>query len=374
MLGNREREQPPTTRSERLWFVAYSIASTIYRWLVLFGLTLFIAGKLFFVGVVLALWGLVAWGVVPLVRGARYVLSSPGLRRVRRRAVLTSAALAVAAVGLGCFLPMPLRTLAEGVVWVPDEATVRAGTDGFIVRLLAVPGENVQRGKPLFLCEDPVISTRIRVLGAEIAELQAKRDAAWLEDRTEAAMLDEEIARRETNFERENERRRELVVRSPESGTFVVARARDLPGRFVKQGDLLAHVLSDQAVTARVLVTQEDIALVRHRTRGASVRVAEMLGPQVEATIRREVPAASEELPSSALGTLGGGKLAVDPTDREGTRSLSKLFQFDLEFAVHTVGTHVGGRVFVRFDHGWEPLASRWCRSLRRLFLARFHV
>ena len=34
----------------------------------------------------------------------------------------------------------------------------------------------------------------------------------------------------------------------------------------------------------------------------------------------------------------------------------------------------VGGRVYVRFDHGTEPLATRWYRGLRRLFLKRFNV
>ena len=34
----------------------------------------------------------------------------------------------------------------------------------------------------------------------------------------------------------------------------------------------------------------------------------------------------------------------------------------------------VGGRVYVRFDHGQRSLASRWYRSVRQLFLARFDV
>jgi putative peptide zinc metalloprotease protein len=33
-----------------------------------------------------------------------------------------------------------------------------------------------------------------------------------------------------------------------------------------------------------------------------------------------------------------------------------------------------GQRVEVRFDHGSEPLAVQWYRSLRQLFLARFGV
>jgi putative peptide zinc metalloprotease protein len=34
----------------------------------------------------------------------------------------------------------------------------------------------------------------------------------------------------------------------------------------------------------------------------------------------------------------------------------------------------VGGRVYVRFDHGREPLYYRWHRVVRELLLKRFNV
>jgi putative peptide zinc metalloprotease protein len=35
---------------------------------------------------------------------------------------------------------------------------------------------------------------------------------------------------------------------------------------------------------------------------------------------------------------------------------------------------NVGGRVYVRFDHGREAFIYRWYRSIRQLFLRRFNV
>ena len=103
-------------------------------------------------------------------------------------------------------------------------------------------------------------------------------------------------------------------------------------------------------------------------------KLAEQLDETLPAVIRREVPAASEELPSSALGSAGGGEIATDPTDERGVRAIEKLFQFDLELPAASGLINVGGRVFVRFDHGWEPLMYRWYRSVRRLFLSYFDV
>ena len=42
--------------------------------------------------------------------------------------------------------------------------------------------------------------------------------------------------------------------------------------------------------------------------------------------------------------------------------------------AVRDFFSNVGGRAYVRFDHGWQPLAVQWYLTLRQLFLARFNV
>ena len=56
-----------------------------------------------------------------------------------------------------------------------EEASVRAGTDGFVVRLLVEPGSPVKPDDPLVVCEEPSVESTVRVLEAEIAELEARR-------------------------------------------------------------------------------------------------------------------------------------------------------------------------------------------------------
>ena len=68
------------------------------------------------------------------------------------------------------------------------------------------------------------------------------------------------------------------------------------------------------------------------------------------------------------------GMIAIDPRDAWGTKSFQKLFLFDIELPTHAALFNVGGRVYVRFDHGREPLVYRWYREIRRLFLRRFNV
>ena len=117
---------------------------------------------------------------------------------------------------------------------------------------------------------------------------------------------------------------------------------------------------------------QSDIGLVRGKTEDVAVRLSDQIDRTLAATIVREVPAASGHLPSAALSTRGGGLFAVNPADSSGTSTLEDVFHFELQ--IDEPISRLGGRAFVRFDHGSEPLAQQFYRSMRQLFLSRFHV
>jgi len=104
------------------------------------------------------------------------------------------------------------------------------------------------------------------------------------------------------------------------------------------------------------------------------VRMAERLTDVTQGVVRRLVPGATEQLPTTALGSEGGGQIVVDPRDPKGVTAVQKVFQVDVELPAAAGRLNVGGRAYVRFDHGWQPLAVQWYLALRQLFLARFNV
>jgi len=104
------------------------------------------------------------------------------------------------------------------------------------------------------------------------------------------------------------------------------------------------------------------------------VRLASRLSAPVAGEILRIVPAASERLPSAALGTIGGGPLPVDPEDRDGLQTLEPVFQLDVRIPNGLASHRIGERAYVRFEHGAEPLGIRAWGALRRLLLRRLGV
>ena len=142
----------------------------------------------------------------------------------------------------------------------------------------------------------------------------------------------------------------------------------------IPKGQVVAFVVSPAFATVRVLVSQDDVDLVRSRTRRVEAKLAGRLGETLEAELRREVPAASARLPNPALATQGGGLVATDPRQSEGgPMALARWFEFELELPGKP-SRALGERVYVRFEHGWEPLAWRIGRSVRQLFMKRFAV
>jgi putative peptide zinc metalloprotease protein len=374
LFGRTDAEVPQATPGERVWLVSYAVASFFYRVLVITAIAFFLLDRVFYIAFGLLILTTTMWVGVPAVKLVRYLAWSPRLRRVRRRAGLVSAGLAVAIVLLVGVVPMPFRTRSEGVVWVPDEALVRPETEGFVERVVAAPGTRVRRGDPLVVLDNPDLVSRERVLDARVRELRARYDAERTADTVRAQIVEEELAYAGKELERARERLAGLEVRAGTEGVFVVPEAESMPGRFAKKGELLAYVLDLKRLTVRAVVSQEAIDLVRHRQRGIEVRLAERLDDPRPATLTREVPGARESLPSPALGSAGGGRVAVDPHDNRGMTAINKIFQVDLEVPSASGLVDVGGRVFVRFDHGPSPLAVQWYLQVRQLFLARFNV
>jgi putative peptide zinc metalloprotease protein len=97
-------------------------------------------------------------------------------------------------------------------------------------------------------------------------------------------------------------------------------------------------------------------------------------GESYEATLRRAVPGGTQRLPTAALGSAGGGPFAVDLRDSSGTQTLERVFEFEVVLPDEARTEFLGNRVYVRFDHGYEPVGMQIYRSLRQLLLRQFGV
>jgi putative peptide zinc metalloprotease protein len=374
LLRIKEAEAPDASGSERTWFFFYGLASSIYRILVTVFIAMFIAGRFFFIGVLLAIWAVGAMMIVPVVKSVRHLAQSPRLQKHRFRA---SAIAAGSVCALGAFLlliPMPYHSHAEGVLWLPEEAMVRAGANGFFAEFLVQPGTKVRAGDALLRCEEPATTAQVRRGEAKVIELKAEYAAQFVKDRAKAQVVLAKLDSERTSLAIAKTRAADLVVAARTDGVFVVSQMADMPGRYFRKGELIGYVVADAHVLARVVVTQDAVDLVRLATDRVQVRRVDQPQSVLQGRLSRDVPAAGEYLPSPALAIEGGGAIAIDPRDAKGPKALQRVFQFDVLLEGLRGADQFGQRVFVRFEHPMEPFAFQWYRSIRLLFLSSFNV
>ena len=371
--SDEAREFAPAP-GERFWLVLYAPISLLYRTAVTLGIALFVASHYRIVGVIIAIWGLATGVALPCGQALWQVAAGRRLQPQRMRAVLTTLGAAAVTAVLVLFMPVPLHTTTEGVVWLPETANVRAGTDGFVQRVLVQPGRHVKVGDPLIESVDSTLSAELESMRDRVTEIETKLAADRITDRVQAEIATTELHQAQAELTAEIKRKEQLIARSRADGVFVVPEPQDLPGRYVHEGQLIGYVLPHGSRIVRATVGQEDIDLVRTRLRGVSVRLAEQLDEVLQARVIREVPAGSEDLPSKALGGIGGGAVSVDPRDPKGTKSLQRVFQLDLELPAEAGSSAFGSRAYVRFEHSWEPLGEQILRRVRQVLLSRLQT
>ena len=375
LFGARHIKPDPATPGEKVWFLFYAPAAFVYRMIVMLGIALYVSGHAFILGVLIAALTLFNALVKPAFKHLRHVLTSPKLRRVRRRAVGWTFGTIGALVAALMLVPLPLRTTAEGVVWLPDAAHVRARTSGYLAEVAVPRGGAVAAHEVLARLEEPTLAARIDAMEWRAEEFRRRHAVLTVRDRAGAEVAALQLAEAARELDRERARSADLSIRAPVAGRFEpVMPPGDLMGRHLAEGDLLGFVLPDRPELLRIAVRQDDVALVRGRTRAVEMRLAGHLHETHRARVLREVPAALDRLPAAALGQAAGGGFLTDPADPEGLRVLGQVFVYDLSLPETLPAAPYGARVQIRFDHGLEPAAAQLYRRLRQLFLRHFHA
>lgn len=364
----------PKDMRERLWLGVYHVASLGYRLFIAVTIAIWLAADFFFAGVLLAL--VMCWStfIKPVWKGVLFLFMDGRLAGRRHKVVTVSLCVALAMTAAIVFIPVPLHRVVEGVVWIPEDAQIRAGEDAFVERVLEKPASLVSSGAAIVVARNSELAANVNRADARVRELEIDYAMKQFSDRAAAAVTRESLQAANSELTRLRDKQSKLIWRAGVSGTLSMARAQDLAGRYVKKGELLGYVLDDRPRVVRVIVEQDDIDLVRSRLRNARLVIAGAVDDPRVTRMVREVPAGQNEIPMPALGIAGGGKIAQDPQDSSGAKSLNRIFQFDFELPAGMADVPMGTRVYLRLGFTPEPVWDHLSRRVRQLFLTRLGV
>lgn len=370
--GLQGLHSPAASTHEASLLSVYSIAAVIYRVFILGSIILLAAHYFPKLGLILAIWLIGFQLMLPGVKYILFVARSPLLQKTRRRALSLVGGSAAMLIFFLALVPMPMSTSAEGVIWLPDNARIKAEASGEITEVFIEDGAQVTQGQAIAQLTNPVLTTGLTFKQASLREYEARLQQAWSDDRSKAMLLSQDTDAIRAEVELLQHRVDNLILRSPSAGRIRITKHYQLLGSYLAQGDSIALIETREPLRVRAALTQEEIGLVRQTTNAVEVRLASSLASVKNASISQQVPAGTFELPSPVLGAKGGGRIALDAAKPEGNKTSQMIFLIDVTAPNIIQEGQFGERAYVRFYHPAQPLAVQWYRALQQLFIRNF--
>ena len=372
VLGAKNIMPMSYAQGERKWLLAYAPLSLIYGLIILGYIVFWLGSKSFMIGLLVALFATVAMVIKPLFATIKNTIESAGVGATRNRAKLVIAAILGLSFILLFMVPVPFNTMAQGVIWLPDQAQIRPLSEGFIKEIRVLHGAEVEPNQVILVLSDPYLIARRDNLNSQLSSLQVNQYNMLSQDIKRADNIGKQLEKISADLKRVNEQIDALEIRSQVKGKLVMPHQNDLLGTFVKQGALLAYVLNSNIIKIRAAIPEPATSMVRDKLTGVQVRTADHPDNVIIAKMSVETPAVTRTLPSAAMGDHGGGDYATDPKDKEGLTAVEPLVLIDLNLP-ETSLERVGARASVRFDHGYASIAVQLYRHFRQLFLRYFN-
>ncbi len=372
LLGLPDLSSPVSGRGEARWLAVYGLAAGAYKLLISFSIAFFVASKFFVVGVLLACWFLLQQLLWPAVKSLLSLAELARKNHKQMRLLVVTAGFA-SLLGLVLWLPVKSSTHLEGVISLPENASVRVHEEGLVSVVAVRDGAYVKAGQMLVMLENPELATQLEVMRFQQAELEARIAEASQRDKVDTQILKEALAQTDSEIEALEARLSNLKLYSSQAGVVTYSKVHDLNGRYFKKGELLASVVNTERVKISVLIPESKLAALKEAHSHVEVKMLSMPQLSLTGTLGMAVPSATKALPSAMLGSLGGGDIMVDARDTKGLTAIDNVYRLEVWLDDYPL-SFLAGRVDLLVRSPPQSLAGFAYRGFRRMLLREFDI
>lgn len=376
LLGTRTAESPARDAREWWWLTGYGAASFVYRILVVTAILLFVTDQWFAIGVLFAFTTLTMLVLMP---GWKWIshLFSDRVHRNRPRALAASVALVLLPAAMLAWMPLPAAIKAPGIIEAEQSTTLSATVSGVLETIEVRDGARLAAGDVIARLGNPQIGLELRIVREQIHENRLLRNRALEQDMSEVAPLTERLAylaEREAELLR---REGDLELRAPHAGVWVGERLSERLGTWIPRGEAVGRLVDDAELRFSAVVSQEqaDRLFDTPPTAGA-LRLQGQTDTTVQLPELRILPYQRQQLPSAALGWMGGGEVAVRSDDERGQIAAESFYEvralFPDDHAALALAHGMSG--WLRLPLPAEPALTQLWRSLQQLLQKRYQL
>jgi putative peptide zinc metalloprotease protein len=403
-LGIKQQENPFLPQERRWLFGMFTIASVIYRWIVVFSIMYFLNKilepyGLKVLGQAVAIAGLFGLLVQPMWKLGKFFLAPGSMSKVKKPRLIATVAVIAAAIVTVLGVPLPFHVNCTFEVSPLGAESVFPGVPGQLSEVVVKPGDVVAQGAILARMDNIDLLLHVEELRGELAQLQKQKSnlhrQRFIDTRVAmqipavAAMIDTV----ESQLRDETEKLGRLEIIAPVSGTVFpppFKPHRDthdgrLPGwsgspfhaknrgAVMQESDQFCQIGDAGAFEAVLVVDQTDIDLIRQywEQKGDFPSVEMKLDAYRWTTSKGQivkVASAPMEVAPASLASQGGGELNAKTDESGMLRPISTSFQARVPLENSADLLRVGLTGQARVYTGWQPLGRRLYRYLARTF------
>lgn len=400
-LGIEQPESPFLPHRHHFLFGLYTVASAVYRWIVVFSILYFLNKVLEpyglkIIGRMIAVVGFIGLVVHPTYQLVKFFHVPGRMHKVKRHRIIATAAVVFAILAVVLFVPLPYEVRCVFTIQPSSAEPVFAQVAGELTDITVQPGDSVRKGDLLARIRniDLLISlARLegdhRRYSAQLESLEQQRTRKAVSDENlslQIPQLRELLSSTEKEIHELKQQIARMEVRAPVDGVVIAADHRPaaknqefmLPtwsgslleprnrGARVAESDMICRVGDPKKVVAELIVDQSVIDRIRP---GQSVRLKLYAFPHQ--TIRGRIDKVGvDKLATVPPALTRSGSGGVDTvTDESGRpRPLRPAYpaRVVLDNAEEVLQIGLAGQARVSAD--WTPLATRWYRYLARTF------
>jgi putative peptide zinc metalloprotease protein len=372
---------------ERFILVVYGALAFFYRILIFLAISSWLLGFWFGLGLVLAVWSLAAWIIMPTGKAIHWLATSSQLTEHRPRALALTALLVGGIALLIGAVPLPDWRRAPAVVEAERTVGVFIAGEGFVEQAHVRPGDAIDAGQPIVTLASPELTSELAATRADQQEVLIRlRDSQAKEDATGALVYTRYLQAVDLKIADLQRRARETVVRAPFNGIIVRQDPARLIGAYVKEGSDVCTIIDPKTLHIHAVMEQGDAAWLFDAAKttapansdslNVELRFASDLSTVVPGKVVRIVPSGQRMLPHASLSFSGGGQIENDQTDQTGRLSKHEKFSVFLTTKDHKdmATLAAGQRVYVRFTLPGKPIASQLFDRLLKTLQGRVNL
>ncbi|MCA9148169.1 MAG: HlyD family efflux transporter periplasmic adaptor subunit [Planctomycetales bacterium] len=300
-------EQPIFTR---MFLTAFGLTCSLYKFVVVAGLTVAIAWKLPMIGIVVAAAYLFNT-LRQIALGMYHQVQRQRTRPAQVRAAAGLATCLIVACVLVALIPFAQHEHAEGVARRMNTTTVYAQSSGWLTQEFLPEGTAVATGTLLGQLENPELSTRALQGQYDAEQLRISLMSEVETDQSAASIAQQRHQAKLTELATSRDAVAQLSITSPSDGVVSHNFLRHQVGRYIPHGTPVAMVAGGPWVV-QTLVSAEQLANLRLQAESP----VQILFPAATtriywATVKRITQVGSRRINQVALTQLGGGDIAV---------------------------------------------------------------